>query len=901
MSDVWDDEAYVAFDFETSGKLPEYALQPWRMAKGNAWITSIAWAYRENGVTKTGGCIDPDPLYVACFLAWCIETGRTLVGWYVVFDIQWLLALGLRNHVEQCRFIDGMLAWRHLEIEPEYETTRPSKKSYSLKTAVKEHLPKYAGYENEIDFHSSDPADRQKLHDYNIQDCLFTLRLTRKFYHELKPRQRQAFWIEAQCLTMVARANLEGLLIDTVQAAMVSAVCKKTAAARLAKLAPHGVTEVIVRSPVKMAKLLFDDWGLPVLKWNTSKKTNKQTRSTDKEVLHELAFMDKRARELREYREALNNDTKFAETPIKSVAYCDDGSRSHPNARVFGTYSGRLTYSSKQGKNKDERPTGFALHQMPRMGLKQTNDFRSEIIAPPGYTIVEFDAAGQEFRWMAIASNDPTMLALCEPGEDPHGFMGARIARHDYKKFLALLAAKDAFAKDMRQMGKVANLCIAKGEIVLTDRGPCSIEQVRRDDLVWDGEAFVSHDGVSPSGERWVIDNDGVLATPSHPVMVNEAWVAHDEAQRMGWTIDRACAPRHALRIVGGIAWRAVREAWRDLRASAVRLWSGEGGQLADVGDGTVFTVQGMRYTPATSAGRRFDRDRCRDEAFAEARQRMVSALRKFEGSFMAQLRRAWDRVSVLIRSGGRDVHQTDFAASNVSQARHRPRGQQWSLRAWKSALGYTQGEPRQPQIVETFDIVNCGPRTRYAVNGRIVHNSLQYRTSAKKLRVVARVQYDIDMNMQTAMDIHDLYRQSYSNVPVYWDRQIELTIRRQYVETFAGRRVQVKGDWNKNGWAMGSTAINYRIQGTGADQKYLALMVIRDYINSIGARFFLDLHDGIYLLVPDRYAKTAAAHIVNELDNLPYGPCWSFIPSIPLPFDVKMGKSWGTLASWQP
>ena len=635
MSD-WRDEDYISFDFETSGKLPEYGLQPWRLRTGEAWITSLAWVYRENGETKSGGTVDPDPLYIACFLAWAIESGRTLVGWNVQFDIQWLLALGLDNHVHQCRFVDGMLVWRHLEIEPEYETTRVSKKSYSLKTAVREHLPQYAGYEDQIDFHSTDPADRVKLHTYNIQDCLFTLRITKKLYNQLKARQRQAMWIEAQCLAMVAKANVEGMLLDTTYAQWLSKVNRDVAAKKLALLAPHGVTEAVVRSPKQLQVLMYDVWKLPVLKETTSAKTGTVSRSTDKTVLHELAFIDVRAKELRAYREALNNDTKFAVTPIRSVQYCGDG-MSHPNARVFGTYSGRMTYSSKQGKGVTERPTGFALHQMPRMSEKQPLDFRAQVIAPKGYTIVEFDAAGQEFRWMAMAANDLTMLQLCQPGEDAHSFMGAKIARMDYKEFLRRLALKEQHIKDGRQLGKIANL-------------------------------------------------------------------------------------------------------------------------------------------------------------------------------------------------------------------------------------------------------------------------SLQYRTSAKKLRVVARVDYDVPMSMTDAYFIHDLYRTTYWRVPEYWDRQIALTIRRQWVVTFAGRRVQVKGDWNgKNGWSMGSTAINYRIQGTGADQKYLAMMMMRDYIHTIGARFFLDLHDGIYLLVPDRLAKSAAKHIKKELDNLPYAQTWNFIPPVPLPWDCKMGKTWGGLKEFKP
>jgi hypothetical protein len=39
---IWDDAKHVAFDFETSGELPEYALQPWRLKQGLFWTTSIS-------------------------------------------------------------------------------------------------------------------------------------------------------------------------------------------------------------------------------------------------------------------------------------------------------------------------------------------------------------------------------------------------------------------------------------------------------------------------------------------------------------------------------------------------------------------------------------------------------------------------------------------------------------------------------------------------------------------------------------------------------------------------------------------------------------------------------------------------------------------------------------------
>tara|TARA_R110000868_G_scaffold261331_3_gene519427 strand:+ start:4366 stop:6267 length:1902 start_codon:yes stop_codon:yes gene_type:complete len=629
---AWDDSKFMAFDFETSGELPEYALQPWRVAQGKAWATSLVAARRVDGQTIITGGLDPTVDTMREMLETAIAEGRALIGWNTAFDISWLLAYGLGDLVFKVKWLDGMLLWRHVFIEPEYDTERHRKRSYGLKQCVTENLPKYAGYEEDVDFHSTDPEERRKLHEYNVRDTLFTLRLTRHWYNELaaEPQRLKAALIEAACLPLAAQANLQGMVVDTLAARELQQVLTDKAVAQLEKLAPHGVTEVVVRSPMQLSKLLFETWGLTPIKENVGKKTGKISLATDKETLHELSFVDARAKELREYREALNNRTKFADTPLLSAAYNGDGC-THPGAIVFGTYSGRLTYSSNQGRNKDKRQTGFALHQE-----KRGAEFRGIIVPPPGFTLMEFDASGQEFRWMAIAANDPVMLDLCKPGGDPHSFMGVRVERVNYEQHVADLIVGDKKAKDRRQLGKVANL-------------------------------------------------------------------------------------------------------------------------------------------------------------------------------------------------------------------------------------------------------------------------SLQYRTSAKKLRSVARVQYGMPMEMAQADLIHRTYQQTYRRVPIYWDQQISMTRRKGYVETYAGRRVQVVGNWEgKSGWSMGSTSINYRIQGTGADQKYLALSVLRSYLTRIGAAFAWDLHDGIYLYVPNQHVKRAAVEIRHLLDNLPYKKAWGFTPPIGLPWDCKAGASWGSLKEWK-
>jgi DNA polymerase I-like protein with 3'-5' exonuclease and polymerase domains len=348
----WDDSRVASFDFETSGAKPEYALQPWRIPAGGAWATSLVWLWPHDGVLVHNGSLlyplerpDPAPIrnLIGEMLEWAHTGKRRLWGWNVKFDISVILAYGISPKlVREIKWGDGMLLWRHLEIEPEYDDA--PRRSYGLKAYVKQFLPMHAGYEEEIDFHDPAPDARAWLHSYNTQDCAFTLMGCKALWKKLEPRQRQAAVIEMDCLPHVAEANVSGLLIDTILAQDVATRQAAIAADRLKSLAPHGVTEKIVRSPQQMAKLLFDDWGLSI-----HKMTKTGNRSTDKETLFELAFKDPRAREIKEYREALNNVVKFCENPMAAARYNGTG-RAYPEAIVFGTYTGRMTYSSKQTK-----------------------------------------------------------------------------------------------------------------------------------------------------------------------------------------------------------------------------------------------------------------------------------------------------------------------------------------------------------------------------------------------------------------------------------------------------------------------------------------------------------------------------------------------------------------------
>lgn len=81
--------------------------------------------------------------------------------------------------------------------------------------------------------------------------------------------------------------------------------------------------------------------------------------------------------------------------------------------------------------------------------------------------------------------------------------------------------------------------CLAEGTPVLVKDAEGNvyekaIEVVSTNDLVWDGENWVAHEGVVFSGEKDVIEHDGVLATTKHIVYISttESMTLGDAKQR---------------------------------------------------------------------------------------------------------------------------------------------------------------------------------------------------------------------------------------------------------------------------------------------------------------------------------------------------------------------------------
>ena len=639
-------EHIVGFDIESSGKKREYALQPWRATNGEAWVTVASVATLNEGAH---GKIYPTADHLRQMLAPHIQAKRYIVGWNVAFDVAWLIALGLREEAFEAKWLDAMLLWKHAVVEPESEIPGSKRKKYALEHAMKEFYPEHSDFKEVTDFHSTDMESLKRLLYRNTNDALWPVKLAQKFWGMLSPEQQRAALIEAKCIPLVAESKVQGIYASEGRARNLVDDLKSQAIAiyrELYTLDPN-VSKYNLNSSPQLQKLIYEDWGLPAARF--SKKTN--APSTDKYALFDLSLIDKRADLIRKLREAKGCRQKYGIGTLKSLEYNGDG-RVRPQPKIFSTYTSRMTYASsekaavaytKTTKARGEEiatknvqlPVGVALRQWKRGKL-----YRQILLAPPGHLMVELDFAGQEFRWMAVKSGDETMLALCAPGEDAHGYMGAQISQQDYRALVAAVKSGDAEADFTRKCGKFCNL-------------------------------------------------------------------------------------------------------------------------------------------------------------------------------------------------------------------------------------------------------------------------SYQYRVTAATATWKARVDYGLDVDETFIGQTQSIYKSTFTGVGGrpdqrnggYWGQQIRLCRNLGYAETMAGRRVQLKGSWSgRTKWGMESTAINYPIQGTGGDQKYLAMAVAKNMLPKYDGKFYYELHDGLFFFFPEKKAAKAAVDMCEALSNLPYKAAWGVDLPIKFPVDAKIGESWGDL-----
>lgn len=308
-------------------------------------------------------------------------------------------------------------------------------------------------------------------------------------------------------------------------------------------------------------------------------------------------------------------------------------------------------------------------------------------------------------------------------------------------------------------------LCIAQGTLVLTDAGWLPIEHVTSLHLLWDGEEWVSNEGLVRKGIKEVICLNGVWMTPDHEVLTTKGWVRASQSEGLERADARIPAgrevPRKRRSQITVVAPLPVREGdtlarYRDNQAakaggtSVLRVYA-EQDHIGEANNTRHVAPQGVRGVAQ--------------------HDRQVLAT---NASGLGALRRAWNNglrsvAEILHRLLGRygaDLLRGAYVGAPGQFRRvqlaelcmgytHPTSPQQANQRAYQHAVGSDDSsrsggplgvEPDHAvlpsehrgagpyavrgtrHVAEVYDLVNCGPRRRFVVAGEngdtfIVHN----------------------------------------------------------------------------------------------------------------------------------------------------------------------------------
>ena len=365
---------------------------------------------------------------------------------------------------------------------------------------------------------------------------------------------------------------------------------------------------------------------------------------------------------------------------------------------------------------------------------------------------VDGETPDEERRAMFRCLNDGDIDYICNVGVIERGTDIPRIGCVQMCTAVGnVVRWKQMIGRGSRVHPAKTDCCLARGTLILTDRGEVPIEEVKTTDLVWDGVEFCHHDGVCCMGIKPVVQWGKLLLTPDHEVLTNDGWKEASEAKTGGWRP-----------VTGGAGGEPVPVFdYSNPHSSQREAFAGGSG------------LQGMRRTKLGVLPRPYQEE---NERLQPLQTKIWATLSRVGMETSATpttempvpansiLRPIWwarDRVSVLFDIRRCLLDSRKPWATSEQVVDNRQDRQQWALRTWEPSMGnepdsipqprfcveseitsrlpirdilrHTTEQPKtqgtdserdcRPMVAEVWDIINCGPRNRYCANGVIVAN----------------------------------------------------------------------------------------------------------------------------------------------------------------------------------
>lgn len=458
-------------DIETRSKVFEMrehgGLEPWRVRHGTSEILSVDYYD-----AASGKCIqlvnkDTDFNNRLIHLLKSLE-GKIVFAHNAIFDVAWLIATlqpqrcgPVPPYIKNIQWRDSMLLYKWLING---QIAESSNFSFSLPNLVKKFLADHPDTAEFVKMKSEAGIAGEDVEYWLARgtlDVKMTYELIAKVYNKVPQPMRVGMLTEFECIWPVANSWINGFRIDIDQ---LEANDKKYSNMKYEIAKQLGTDAGLFSSPKRLGHFLFTELGLSPHGYTPSGNAG-----TSKGDLMWIEYALKQSgdpkaalvRRILEAKEASTIYSKYVKTMKEALNHTGDG-YIYSSPRLFGTYTGRMTYSNsvthkdpdKQTKTKYK--TSIAMHQIPR----KAKDVRASICPPEGYDILEFDAAGQESRLMALQSRDQTLLDIFTKGLNFHSMTGASIIGMDYDEFENIRNQEkdDGPMTEARQRGKLTNL-----------------------------------------------------------------------------------------------------------------------------------------------------------------------------------------------------------------------------------------------------------------------------------------------------------------------------------------------------------------------------------------------------------------------------------------------------------
>lgn len=409
--------------------------------------------------------------------------------------------------------------------------------------------------------------------------------------------------------------------------------------------------------------------------------------------------------------------------------------------------------------------------------LPRKSPLKKSMLAPEGYVFIDCDSSQIEARTLAWLAGQDDLVEAFDKGEDVYKIMASSIYE----------VPIDDVTDDQRFVGKTTILgCFGPDTKVLTNNGWKHIVEVQATDMLWDGEEWVTHEGVIPQGEKEVLTAQGLTATLDHEILTVHGWREWYEVATNPSLFQSALSKASLPSLSGHNIPSKLDAPLGGTLSSSVSVGGSE--RLTAVTskpDGLLGVIRAQKAHHAQRAKsiggmRTLFPTSNTASAYSTASQVVSGAVTTLKakltpttevGVFSYTNRGAQiggsSYVTSYLLTGGTNQNVTSTASTILKGMNQAISA---SLLAVKTLV--TNGQHVQcRQKSMTYDIAYAGPRNRYTVAtdvGPIIVHNCGYGMGSSKFQAQLK-NFGVELDSKTCTRIVYKYRDQFSQIPLLW------------------------------------------------------------------------------------------------------------------------------------